>query len=533
MSARPEFEQLVSSSLDLKWHTNPVDATAAGLSQYDHLLGRFTTDDVRQHAVAFKAMANALEACQTDSLDDEIDRTALLNDVRMIVHRFEREKPHVHNPGFWAAHALDGLYLLLALTDRSPEQRTRAATERLRAFPDFFDQARATLENCPRVFLETAADVATAGVSLIDRVEEELSGDETFRTDCAKGRDALLSFSDYLTDELLDGAGDNFGIGEDAFNYHLHFEHALQATARELWRYGHSLIAEVEKDIADLTNEIDASVQWPDLVERLRDDHPPAEQLVPAYAAEMQRSRHFVEDHDLVSVPTGTLDVVETPVFLRPLIPFAAYQPPGVFSPQKTGWFYVTPPGDEADADRLLRDHCVYELACTALHEGYPGHHLQFLNAQQQSRHVRKVVGTPITIEGWALYCEEMMGEQGFYRTLEERLFQRIALLWRAVRVVVDVGLHTRGMSYDEAVDLLVTRVHFDRQNAKAEVRRYCAEPVYQLCYAVGRRELLALREDFQKAAGDSYSLKGFHTAILRYGGLPVSLMRWGMGLND
>jgi uncharacterized protein (DUF885 family) len=108
-----------------------------------------------------------------------------------------------------------------------------------------------------------------------------------------------------------------------------------------------------------------------------------------------------------------------------------------------------------------------------------------------------------------------------------------VHLLWRALRIVLDVGLHTRGMIFDEAVDLLVNRVHFERKNAEAEVRRYCAYPAYQLCYAVGRRELRALREAYRRAQGASYTLRGFHEATLQYGGLPVSLMRWGMGLDE
>ena len=143
------------------------------------------------------------------------------------------------------------------------------------------------------------------------------------------------------------------------------------------------------------------------------------------------------------------------------------------------------------------------------------------------------MIGSPVTIEGWALYCEEMMGEAGFYSTLEERFFQRLALLWRGVRIVADVGLHTRGMSVDEAVELLVNRVHFDADHAKAEVRRYCAHPAYQVCYAVGRRELRSLRAAYMEAEGDNYSQSRFHKEVLRYGGLPVSFMRWGMGLSD
>jgi uncharacterized protein (DUF885 family) len=142
-------------------------------------------------------------------------------------------------------------------------------------------------------------------------------------------------------------------------------------------------------------------------------------------------------------------------------------------------------------------------------------------------------VYTPLTLEGWALYCEEMMADEGFYETDEELLFQRVHLLWRAMRIVLDVGLHTRNMSVEEAVGLMVDVVHMDRANAEAEVSRYCATPGYQICYAVGRRELLRLREDFHAARGDAFTLRGFHDAVLRYGGLPVSLIRWGLGLGE
>jgi uncharacterized protein (DUF885 family) len=103
--------------------------------------------------------------------------------------------------------------------------------------------------------------------------------------------------------------------------------------------------------------------------------------------------------------------------------------------------------------------------------------------------------------------------------------------LWRAWRIVLDVGLHTKGMSVDEAVGILTGKVHFEPENALAEVRRYCATPGYQLCYAVGRRELKALR-DAWRSAHPGAPLADFHAAALSYGGLPVSLIRWGMGLN-
>lgn len=532
------LQSLVDSYLDLRWHVDPVAATAAGLTEHDHRLGRFTREDVRRHVAAHRSLAGALEEVQVDALEDEIDRTALLDDVRVTIHRFTTERVHQTNPSFWLEHALEGLYHLLARRDRPLEHRARAAAERLAAIPDFLSAARETLEDCPRVFVETALDVAGGAGALIGELARQLRpGDgRGFDRVVEEARGAVDGFADFLKRDLLDSANGGYAIGEDAFNFRLHHEHALRAVAPELWRYGLRLAEEVEAELTALATEMAPGTPWPDLVDRLRATHPTAEGLVAAYAEEMERARRFVEERDLVPVPEGPLDVIETPAFLKPLIPYAAYQPPGPFAQDRTGWFYVTPPDaryDAATREGMLRDHCVHELASTALHEGYPGHHLQFLAAQQQERTVRKLIGTPLTIEGWALYCEEMMGEEGFYRGVEERFFQRVHLLWRALRIVLDVGLHTRGMSIEEAVDALVNRVHFERQNAEAEVRRYCAYPAYQLCYAVGRRELKALRGAYRRAQGASFTLRGFHETLLRYGGLPVSLMRWGMGLDE
>ncbi len=536
--SRVELADLIASYLDLRWHLDPVAATTAGVREHDHRLGRFAEEDVRQHVAAFRSLAGALEQVQVDSLDDEIDRTALLDDVRVTIHRFTTERVHRLNPSFWLEHALEGLYHLLARQDRPKEHRSRAVAERLAAIPDLLAAAEATLEDCPRVFVETALDVAAGAGSLIDEVVGQLkpAGDATFDEAAAAARQAVEHFRTFLKNELLDGPQAGFAIGEDAFNFRLHHEHALRATAPELWRYGQRLADEVEAELERLAREIAPGTSWPDLVDRLRQDHPTAAELVRAYAGEMERARAFVIQHDLAPVPEGRLAVIETPPFLKPLIPFAAYQAPGAFAEDRTGWFYVTPPDGRLPPDeheRMLRDHCVHELASTALHEGYPGHHLQFLVAQQQERTVRRLLGTPLTIEGWALYCEEMMAEQGFYRGVEERFFQRVHLLWRALRIVLDVGLHTRDMTFAEAVDLLVNRVHFDRRHAELEVRRYCAYPAYQLCYAVGRRELRALREAYQRAQGAAFSLRRFHEQALQYGGLPVSLIRWGMGLDE
>jgi len=534
------FRDIERAYFDLRWHLDPVAATQAGVRTYDDRYGRFSPVALAPHLAALKSIGTALEETPVDELDDEIDRTALVNELRVVLRRFERERPQAKNPAFWLSHLLGGLHFLLGRRDRSPADRAAALAGRLEDVPALLDDARAALVEPVRVFVETALRVNEGGLALVREVGSALAGvapaDARRLAVAAEGAAAALATFAHDLERWLESASDQFALGEDDFNFHLHYEHALRDTAPELWRYGMHLKEELEADLARRAARLNGGTRWQDVADRLRADHAPAAGLVESYAQEMKRARDFVAARALAAIPDAPLDVVPTPAFMRPFIPFAAYDSPGPYSSDRTGWFYVTLPDPRLPAaaqERILRDHCRHELGVTALHEGYPGHHLHLVHAQQQRSQTRKNVWTPLTVEGWALYCEDMMGEEGFYRSEEEEFFQRVHLLWRAARVLLDVGLHTRGMTFDQAVDHLVTELHVDRSNAEAEVRRYCAEAAQPLCYAVGRREILELRKDFRAARGPRFTLRAFHDAMLRYGGLPVALIRWGLGLNE
>ena len=525
------FRAIERSFFDLRWHLDPVSATQAGVSGYDDRYGRFSPAALAPHLAALKALAAALEEAEVDGLDEEIDRTALLNEIRVMVRRYEKQRPQATNPEFWLSHLLGGLHHLLLSGDRTPAEKARAAMGRLEDIPAFIEDARASLTEPVEVFVETALRMSEGGRALVGEIAAAFS----LQAAAERAIAALVGFEQDLT-RWLDTAGDHFAIGEEEFNFLLHYQHALRDTAPELWRYGHRLKEEVEADLEQRAKRLDGGRPWSEIADQLRADHPSARELVDAYAKEMARAREFVAAKGLAPIPAAPLGVLPTPPFLRPVVPYAAYDSPGAYTRDRTGWFYVTVPDERLPAEqqeRILRDHCRYELAATALHEGYPGHHLQFAMAKELDSDVRKNLWTPLTVEGWALYCEDMMAEQGFYETEEEMFFQRVHLLWRAERILLDVGLHTRGMTPEQAVEQMVRDLHIERSNAESEVRRYCAWPAYQVCYAVGRRELLRLRDDFRAARGKSFNLRMFHDAVLPYGGLPVTLIRWGLGLGE
>jgi len=533
------FRDIEQSFFDLHWQLDPVAATQAGVPGHDDHYGRFSPAALAPHLAALKSIASALEGVNAADLEEEIDRTALLNEIRVLLRRFEKLKPQAKNPEFWLSHLLGGLHHLLLSADRTPAEKAAAAIGRLEDIPEFLDDLKASLEEPVRVFVETAMRMTEGGRLLVNELAAALGAEAPMYSArlaaAAEQASAALVAFDSNLERWLEMGTEHFAIGEDEFNFLLHYQHALRDTAPELWRYGLRLKEEIEADLVRLAGRLDGK-PWPELVDKLRGDHPTPSELVDAYAREMARARDFVERRKLAPIPKTPLGVIPTPAFMRPVIPYAAYDSPGAYSRNRTGWFYVTVPDSrlpKEQQERILRDHCRYELAATALHEGYPGHHLQLVIAKELPSHVRKNLWTPLTVEGWALYCEDMMGEEGFYASDQELFFQRVHLLWRAMRILLDVGLHTRGMTREQAVDQMVNELHVERGNAEAEVRRYCAWPGYQLCYAVGRRELLRLRDDFRKVKGSSFTLRAFHDAVLPYGGLPVTLIRWGLGLGE
>jgi hypothetical protein len=534
-------DDLCRSYLDLKYHFDPAAASSAGLVSHDARLGRFDAETTREHLSALRAVAGAIEELESDDLQAEIDRTALLGEIRSSAFRLEHERPHVRNPAFWLSHVFQGLYAIRSRRNGAFAGRAPAALERLRAIPGFLATARDSLDEPPAVFVDTALGMLGGGgelvvqlVAALDPEVPELRAD--FQDAAGKALEALKRFGTALRGEIEPAADPHaFAVGEEQFSRRLHHEHALVAGAPELWRYGLHLQEETEAELAALASRLDGR-SWREIVEELRGDAPEPEALLGVYRAELDRAHAFVADRDLVSVPRDPVDVVPTPGFMLALVPFAAYEPPPIFLSHQTGRFYVTPPDPGSPPETLARQrrgHCRHAIPAMVAHEAYPGHHLQLVTAQGLASEVRRHVWTPVMVEGWALYCEQLMDEAGYYEEDEARLFRLVNLLWRAIRIVLDVGLHTRGMSPAEAVDYMVEHLPIERASAEAEVRRYCAWPTYQLCYAVGRRELLRLREAYRERAGASFRPRAFHDELLAYGGIPVALARWGMELGE
>jgi uncharacterized protein (DUF885 family) len=516
--------------LDLRWRINPVEGTYVGRHEFDSQLPHFDPVSVREYIAALRAYTSSLEEVEAETLDDEIDQTAALHAARHDLLVLEREKPHARNPSYALFHALNAIHLLLVRESDDGVRRGSALLVRVQALPRFLEEATAALTEPRAVFFETARAMIAGGVALIRDALARPAPPGIDPMDVAAARDAAVDalhrYADALA--LMDPNAERVvGIGRDLFDLKLHTAHMIRENADELLRFGERLRAEAIAELERLAAQLHPGKPWRDVVRLLREDTPTPATALEEYRGALRAAREFTVDRALVTVPDGELVVAPTPEFLRAMIPFAAYQGPPAFEGDSRGTFFVTLPR-EGEPWRL---HCRAELPTTALHEGVPGHHLQIVTANRLGRTVRRVLSSPIAQEGWALYCENLMTEQGFIRDPAARFFQTHHLLWRALRVILDVSLHTKGMTVDKATAILSDELSLEESAARAEAVRYCAFPTYQLCYAVGRRDILRLREDARAARGASFSLRGFHDELLAYGALPTPLARWGMGL--
>jgi len=239
----------------------------------------------------------------------------------------------------------------------------------------------------------------------------------------------------------------------------------------------------------------------------------------------MKAAREFVKKKTLVSFPPKEeLHVVPTPEFRRHEIPFAAYLSPSPKDPDQVGYYYVTP----VTEDDLLREHNWVGLENTSVHESYPGHHLQFSVANSipaASTLPRLMNESSVFYEGWALYCEQLMQEQGFLKSKEHRFVMLKDRLWRALRIIIDVKTQTGRMSYNEAADLMVRELHFPRAQACADLNWYSQSPSGPMGYALGWSIINRLREQERTRLGNKFDLREFHDKLLSAGSISLPLV--------
>ena len=544
----PQFNKLVDEILELRWKARPVEATFSGIHRYDDKLDRTDgrsrkryVDRAKQHLRRldeFSPHRKTRSKQAALSVDEQMDWRMLRDALRVEIAEEQTIRWHERHAQIYPYYALMGCYVFI-MRDFAPlRTRMKSLLARLKQIPRFLKEGQENLKkgkNIPAIWTQIGIETTGGGKQFFEKMipafAEKVPGlREEILAANRKAFSAFDGYENFLRKRLVPKSKAGFAVGKRHYDFLLSVHHQLTYTSGDLISIGNRIIRQTQAEMKSVAGKIDRRKSWTRIVEELKKTHPAKENLLGFYKKEMARARDFVKRKDLVTIPRGeSLSVVETPSFQRHTIPYGAYLPPAPFEKKQKGFFWVTPVNEKLspkEQEDQLQGHNSYGAVITALHEAYPGHHLQLVHSNQIKSKVRRELGTSLFAEGWALYCEELMYEKGFYTKPETRLLQLKDQLWRGCRVVIDAGLHTGRMSFDQAVNMLVKVAKLERTNAVAEVKRYTYTPTQPMTYAIGKTEILRLRSDFKASQGKKFNLKRFHDQLLSYGTIPIQMVK-------
>jgi uncharacterized protein (DUF885 family) len=511
---------------------NPIVGTFLGIHTEDARLGDGSRDAVLAELAEEKAHLEAVEAIDPAGLSRtaRFERDLEIHNLRRAI--FDTDVVRIWERRSTALDAVgDALFLIFAQDFAPLPERLASIAGRLEAVPAFLDESRSRAV-VPQVRLWQRLEIESAGdlPSFLDELlaaAADLPEAERRRLERADAaaRTALDGYTGWLQDSLARGT-DDWALGRERYDELVALRAFDGLDADAILAIGEEQLAKNRAGRIAACLALDPAADEATVVDRVKSDHPATfEEALATYREVMHRSRQHLIDRAIVTVPDDErIDVIPTPEYLRNVVPFAAYFSPPKFDRNPKGIYIVTPSvGDDPNA---MREHNRSSISNTSIHEAYPGHHLQLAVANRHPSLTRLMTDAPEFVEGWGMYSEELMREQGFDDGPSFRVALYTDAIWRACRIVLDVRMHRGELSVEEATDFLVANTSFERANARAEVNRYTYTPTYQLSYLLGKVLLLQLREDERQRLGSAFDLRAFHDTLLNNGSLPISFHR-------
>ncbi|HTE06133.1 MAG TPA: DUF885 family protein, partial [Planctomycetota bacterium] len=384
------FHGLFQQWIDERVVLDPDWATRIGRHEHDGELTRF--DDAAWQAraeLASRTLA-ALEALPVAALapEEALDWRLFRSQLRVESHEFARRDLRTLAP----ALALDGVAAVndLLIRDFAPrEERAAHAVARLAALPAVCADLRATLARPPKVWTDMAIADTAGALQFLDSVPALAGETPGLPAALDAARAALGAYATFLKTELLPRSDGDFALGRAEFDWLLHEGFLLgpEMDAPALLALGQRQFDLTLGLLEETAARIAPGRDWRALLAEMMEQHPTAATLMDSYRAEVARSRQFLIDHHVVGIPAETLQIRETPEFMRSAVPFAAYDSPAPLDASRLGTFFVTP---------VPEAHILSDIPGTAWHEAYPGHHLQLVYAKDNPSLVRRLNSSPL-----------------------------------------------------------------------------------------------------------------------------------------
>ncbi len=526
-----DFSKLTDDFIYNSLAFSPVSATGAGYHEHNGVRLDDQIDDMSPRGLEnqrrfYTEYRDRLDTAAAASLsaEDRPDYDVIRNQIALTLLELNTIQSHHHNPTVYVeliGQALFGPYVL----EYAPKpQRYRSIIARLRRIGPLLDQAKANLTDSPAVWTRVAQEENDGNIALIGT---------TLRKDCPpalkaaydgaapEALEALRKFNAWLKSDLAQHTAE-WRLGKDRYAQKFKYALATGVTPEQLLADAESQLATVRARMAEIAK--------PDTVEaalnKIAQKHATPETYFDAAKKDLEETTAFVRDHKLLSLPArANLSVIPTPEFMRGIYGVGGFSPAPALEPQLGAFYWITPIPTSWPAERIeskLREYNTYGLKILTVHEAVPGHYVQaeYANDVQPKprRLVRAIFGNTPYVEGWAVYATQMMIDNGYYKddpgmqlTWGKQLLRVIA------NTIIDIRMHTMGMTEQQALDLMINKTYQEREEATAKIQRAQLSSCQLPTYFAGWRGWLGVRE--QNA---SMPLADFHERALKQGAVPL-----------
>jgi uncharacterized protein (DUF885 family) len=540
------------SYLDQEFRQRPLQATQAGDHRFDHLLDDLSpkaragwTEQTRKVLRELPGQVDYRKLSRSSQIDFEILKHHLARSLWLA----ENTHPFEEDPRVYSEYISDSVYLLLTQSTLPKADNVKNGAARMAHIPRVVAVARQSLRNPPRVFVETAIRQNRGAIAFYEHGLFELSGESPQLSELSRAAKpvvaALQEYQEFLEKELLPRAKGEWRLGKEKFARKLELELDAGLTAEQVLREAEAEAERVERDMYVIARQLwgqtfPKKALLPDDAEgrrttirevlaRLNQEHGQAENLVRDARTAVAEIKAFIAEHDILRLPEpDRCQVIEMPEFQRGnSVAFLNPAPP--LDAKAASIYAISPPPKDWDNRKVssfLEEYNRSMIQILTIHEGYPGHYVQLEYANRYPSLIRRVLWSGVFAEGWAVYTEQMMLDQGYgHGDLGLRLNQLKWYLRAVANAILDYKMHCTGMTDDEALALLMQRAFQSEGEARLKIIRAKQSSCQLSTYFVGRTAFYRLRQQIEREQGEKFDLGRYHEAILDHGTLPVKYL--------
>jgi len=549
------FQKIAGDYIEQYLQANPEDATELGDHRFDAELTDYSADARAKDLATQKEFRDKLNAVDGSQLTgaNNIDFRILKENIDYQIFQAEELRAPEWNPLVYMQSLANSLYLLVARDFAPAKERIPDLGQRMQKIPRVIAQAKANLRHPPRVHTEIAIEQTQGAINLVrEGLSPLLDSAPQMKKLLAplqeKTAAALEDYKKWLQNDLLPRSDGDFRLGAGKFRKKLRFALASDLSMEDIMKRAQADLQQTQTAIyetalplykksfpdADSRTLADKPKVTAAVLDKLAEQHPDDATVVPYAQKVLGEATDFVKRHNLVTVPSVPLDVIAMPEFKRG-VAIAYCDSPGPLDKNGKTFFAVAPTPKDWSKERkesFFREYNNFMIHDLTVHEAMPGHYLQLAHANEfrAPTLVRAIFRSGTFIEGWAVYCEQMMAEQGYGGP--EVKMQQLKMRLRAIaNAILDQSVHAENMTEKEAMDLMMKQTFQQEGEAVAKWKRARLTSAQLSTYFVGATEHLDLRAAEEKKLGKDFDLKKYNDQVISYGSPPVKYVRELMGL--